>query len=148
MLVGTAAVLAAAMLWTAGLVLLSWRRPALGPVEGRLRPCGRAPNCVCSQSFDVEHHIDPLPVCGDPAEALQRLRTVMDALPHTSLVEARDGYLRYEFATPLLRYVDDVEFLLDAEEGVVHVRSASRVGHSDLGTNRKRVEEIRLRFLE
>jgi hypothetical protein len=58
----------------------------------------------------------------------------------------RPAYARYEFATPLLRDVDDVEFLLDAGERVIHVRSASRVGHADLGANRNRIERIREQF--
>jgi uncharacterized protein (DUF1499 family) len=42
-----------------------------------------------------------------------------------------------------MRFVDDVEFLFDDTNKKIHVRSASRVGYSDMGVNRKRVEELR-----
>jgi uncharacterized protein (DUF1499 family) len=40
-------------------------------------------------------------------------------------------------------FVDDVEFLADRASGVVHVRSASRLGRRDFGVNRARIEELR-----
>ncbi|HEY9596037.1 MAG TPA: DUF1499 domain-containing protein, partial [Cyanophyceae cyanobacterium] len=44
-------------------------------------------------------------------------------------------------------FVDDVEFFLDDNANVIQVRSASRLGESDLGVNRKRIETIRAEFL-
>lgn len=129
----------------AGSVLLSWRRPELGVVDGRLRPCGLSPNCVCSQGGDELHGIEPLPA-NDGDDAMKRVKQVMSGLPGATLIDETDGYLRYECATPLIHYVDDVEFLLDRQAGVVQVRSASRVGRSDLGANRRRIEEIRRRY--
>lgn len=128
------------------LSMASRRRPPLGVLDGKLRPCGPSPNCVCSQQPDEEHRIDPLTCRGDPQAEFRRLRDLVRSLPRTLLVEERDGYLRYEFVTPLVRYMDDVEFLLDAQAGVIHVRSASRVGRSDFGANRSRVDDIRRRF--
>lgn len=133
------------VLATATTVLLSWRRPELGLVDGRLRPCPDSPNCVCSHARDERHAVEPFSTSGR-GEPLDRLKQVMADDPGTTLVEERDGYLRYECVTSLLRYVDDLEFLLDGTEGVIHVRSASRVGRSDLGANRRRVAEIRQRY--
>ncbi|MEM7813147.1 MAG: DUF1499 domain-containing protein [Planctomycetota bacterium] len=122
-------------------------KPATEPgvTDGRLAPCPDKPNCVCSHADadDAVHAIDPLTLTGDPSDAIARLRDVIDAMPRTSVVEQSDTYLRVEFKTLLMRYVDDVECLLDADAGVIHIRSASRVGYSDLGANRKRVEAIR-----
>jgi uncharacterized protein (DUF1499 family) len=63
--------------------------------------------------------------------------------PRTTLAEQRPGYLRFEFRSRIFRFVDDVEFLADPAAGVIHVRSASRTGHSDLGVNRRRIEILR-----
>jgi uncharacterized protein (DUF1499 family) len=84
----------------------------------------------------------PIPFAGTPSEALARVRGVIDALPRTRVAAEGDGYLHVEFTTALLRFVDDVEFLVDPAARVIHFRSASRVGRSDLGTNRRRMEEI------
>jgi uncharacterized protein (DUF1499 family) len=138
--------IAAMLLPAAGLGLASCmsRTPQLGVTQGqRLVPCPDSPNCVCSHDAAASHAIAPLSFSGDPAEAWERLRTVMAGLPRQRLVESRPGYLRYEFRSRLFRFVDDVELLLDAPARVIHVRSASRVGHSDLGVNRRRVEAIR-----
>lgn len=116
--------------------------PPIGLVDGRLRPCPSSPNCVCSEASD-SHAIAPLRILDDPQFAWMRLKALVSELPRTRVVTSTDDYLHVEFTTALMRFVDDVEFLLDAEQGVIEVRSASRIGHSDLGTNRKRVESIR-----
>ena len=113
---------------------------------GRLSPCPASPNCVCSQDDEIAHQIKPLSFTGGPREAWQRLTSVVTQLPRTRIVTNGSTYLHVEFTTRLLRFVDDVEFLLDETAAVIHVRSASRVGHSDLGANRARVEAIRQLF--
>jgi uncharacterized protein (DUF1499 family) len=45
-------------------------------------------------------------------------------------------------------FVDDVEFLIEPNTQVIHVRSASRLGQSDLGVNRQRIEMIRAKLSE
>jgi uncharacterized protein (DUF1499 family) len=117
--------------------------PTLGPVDGRLRACPDSPNCVSSQAQDAGHRVDPLPAGSDPAAALPGLRAVIEGMPRTQIVSAEGDYLHATFTSALFRFVDDVELLLDRGAGVVHVRSASRIGYSDLGANRKRVEAIR-----
>jgi len=138
------------------LIMLTWLwnavsggRPARlhGPLA-ELPSCPPSPNCVCSQSdpADAQHAIAPLRYTGDPAAALARLQAVIEALPRTRIVTAGDHYLHAECTSRLLRFVDDLECLVDPEASVIHLRSASRVGHSDLGVNRQRVETIRARF--
>lgn len=125
--------------------MLDWRRPphlrvdGLGARDGRLAPCRRTPNCVCSQAdaADREHYIAPLAFTGSIGE----LRRAIETLPRVTVIREAQDYLYAEFRTPLLRYVDDVEFLKAGD--VVHVRSASRLGRSDFGLNRRRVEQIR-----
>jgi uncharacterized protein (DUF1499 family) len=129
-----------------GLMMMSLmaRRPgSLGVTEDRLAECPQSPNCVCSQSASPEHQIAPLSLTGDPGSAIAGIADIVRSMPRTTIVRQTDRYLHVEFRSRLFRFPDDVEFLVDADAKVIHVRSASRVGHSDLGVNRARVEEIR-----
>ena len=109
----------------------------IGEQDGRLTACPRSPNCVSSFESDAEHGIQPLKA------NLREVEQILLGLEEANIVEYKDGYLCAEFTSRLMRFVDDVEFLEYSEAGVVHVRSASRLGYSDLGTNRKRIENIR-----
>jgi len=124
---------------------LAGDRPTnLGVKEGKLAPCPTSPNCVISQGDeDAEHAIAPLAYSGDSAQAIAKLTAIVKAMPRTTIIESTDSYLYAEFASQLLGFVDDVEFYLDPAESVIQVRSASRLGQSDLGVNRQRVEAIR-----
>ena len=122
------------------------RPPDLGDRHGRLKSPPATPNAVSSQADDEAHRIEPLRYSGDGREAFARLRDLVASWPGAAIVSEADGYLHAEFTTRWLRFVDDVEFLLDPAAGVIHVRSASRLGYSDLGTNRRRIEAIRERF--
>ncbi len=77
------------------------------------------------------------------AEAKEALKAVINSLSRTKLIEEDESYLHYEFTSLLLRFVDDVEFLFDDDTKTVHFRSASRTGYSDLGVNRRRMEDLR-----
>jgi uncharacterized protein (DUF1499 family) len=135
------------VLYMVGLAVYSWQRPELGTVNGALTPCGSKPNCVCSQGSAAERTVAALPIGSrSPAEAFDRARDSVESLPRVTLITAEPGYVRYECCTQLFRFADDVELLLDEAAGVIHVRSASRVGYSDMGVNRGRVEEIRRNY--
>lgn len=110
----------------------------LGVKNGKLTLCPGTPNCVNSQSSDNQSKIAPLPMI-----AISELRKIIEGMERTTIIEETENYLYAEFKTPLMGFVDDVEFYRDTNEQVIHVRSASRLGKSDLGLNRKRVEEIR-----
>ena len=116
----------------------------LGAQDGLLVPCPRSPNCVSSQATDERHRIAPLTFADEPDTAWARLRAVLTGRADATLMEEQPGYLRLELRTTL--FVDDAEFLLDPANRVIHVRSASRLGYSDLGKNRSRMEEIRRQF--
>ena len=113
----------------------------LGVNNGQLKACPGSPNCVNSQSDDPQSKIAPL-----PGVAISTIKEVVQDMERTKIVEETDNYLYAEFTSKLMGYVDDVEFYLDNSANVVHVRSASRLGQSDLGVNRKRVEEIRAKL--
>lgn len=127
----------------------SGKRPTnLGINQGKLLDCPGTPNCVNSQSTDAESKIEPLTYRSSPVQALTKLKSIVEAMPRTQTVRQTSDYLYVEFTSAIMGFVDDVEFYLDKAPGVIHVRSASRLGQSDLGVNRKRVEEIRAKFLQ
>ncbi len=108
-----------------------------------LSPCPSSPNCVSTQATDETHAIAPFQYKKPRAEAKEALKAACTTLPRTKLVEEDESYLHYEFTSLLLRFVDDVEFLFDETTKTVHFHSASRTGHSDLGVNRQRMEQVR-----
>ncbi|PCI25730.1 hypothetical protein COB57_00775 [Candidatus Peregrinibacteria bacterium] len=108
----------------------------IGLQNKELQACPNTPNCVSSQS-NGEHFIEPLNT------DMKKLRKLLQDLPRVKIIEDTDNYLYATFSTPLMRYIDDVEFLYDDKSKLIHVRSASRIGHSDFGKNRERVEMIR-----
>jgi len=112
----------------------------------KLDPCPATPNCVCSEYPQDSHAVPPFRFDGDAERAWAALRSAVDGLPRTTIVSSEADYLQAETKTALLRFVDDLEFRLDRDAGVIHVRSASRVGYSDLGANGKRIEDLRERF--
>jgi len=118
----------------------------LGVRDGRLKSCPGKPNCVSSQAQDEPHRIAPLPFQGTAHSALQRLKSILMAMPRTRIVQMTEAYLRAEAESRVFGFVDDVEIYVDAAAGLVHIRSASRIGYSDLGVNRQRVEAIRQAF--
>lgn len=125
--------------------LFSGSRPAhVG--TGALAPCPTTPNCVSSIASDERHAIPPLPFSGSARDAWKRLEEIASAEPGAKVVVNRPGYLYIEFASAVMGFVDDVEFVLDERAKVVHVRSASRLGRSDFGVNRKRIEALRRAF--
>lgn len=118
--------------------------------DGKLAPCPTSPNCVSSfaDADDAVHRVDVLPVTGSAEETMDALVRAIESMPRARIITREGAYLHAEFRSRLIGYVDDLELLVQAESGVVHVRSASRIGHSDLGANRKRVEALRARLIE
>jgi uncharacterized protein (DUF1499 family) len=140
---GAAAGVALHTALTQGDTMFAGKRPQnLGYEAGRLAPCKRSPNCVSSQAdaADAEHYIAPIALKGD---AIAAVRKAVESMPRASVVQVEPGYLYAEFRSKLMGFVDDVEFLLDPAKGVVHVRSASRLGRRDFGVNRERIEQLR-----
>ena len=122
--------------------------PQYGLDEGRLRACPETPNCVCSEAggATAERVIEPLPLGAREATAAwQALQDAIDA-EGGEVVLGTGNYLAATFRTPLFGFVDDLEARLDRANGVIQLRSASRVGHSDLGANRKRIAALRARY--
>lgn len=114
------------------------RPTTLGAQNNILQGCPDSPNCVCSFETRESHSIAAL------QGSLDDVRAALSQMPRVEIISAEGNYLYAEFTSSLMGYVDDVEFLAAPEQNIVHVRSASRLGHSDMGVNRARVETIRL----
>ena len=125
----------------------SGKRPeSLGVNQGQLLACPATPNCVCSQADpgDKEHFIAPIVSNKAPGDAIASLKAIIEGMERSTINKVSENYLYAEFTSKLMGFVDDVEFYFPADEpGVIHVRAAARLGQSDLGVNRKRIEAIR-----
>ena len=122
----------------------------LGVKDGMLAPCPSTPNCISTQGdpADTEHYMAPIKYEGTKEEAMQKIVDVVNSMERTKIITREDNYLYTTFTSKIMKYVDDVEFYLDDNAKLIHFRSASRVGYSDLGVNRARMEEIVKRFGE
>jgi uncharacterized protein (DUF1499 family) len=127
----------------------SGSKPDLGVNNGELMPCPKTPNCVNSQAANEEHYIEPIHFSGTQQEAKGLLLKILESEKRTKILTVQENYIRVEFASTLFGFVDDVEFYFPEKQGaetVIHIRSASRIGYSDFGANRKRIEKIRSKF--
>lgn len=149
LLAGALAGLALHVATSRGDNVFSWKRPAtLGVKDGQLAPCKRSPNCVSSQAdpADGEHYVAPIAFKGNALDAMAAVRKAVEGMERATVVRHEGSYLYAEFRSKLLRFVDDVEFTADGRSGLIHVRSASRLGRRDFGVNRARVEALRSRI--
>ncbi|WP_456404403.1 DUF1499 domain-containing protein [Thiolapillus sp.] len=122
------------------------KAPESGLVQGQLKPCPDSPNCVSSeQGTAASHRVEALYFEGAADAAWQDLKQAIAALGG-KIREDQGEYLQAEFSSRIFRFVDDLECRMQAQDNLIHVRSASRAGRSDLGVNRKRVEELRRLF--
>ena len=130
---------------------LKGKAPAdLGIKDGKLKRISRTPNCVSSQADlwpddrQKEYSaIAPFKITGDGSAQMQKISDALKAMPRTVIVSQTPAYIYAQSTTALLKFTDDVEFALDAQAGVIHVRSASRLGQKDFGVNRARIEAVR-----
>ena len=127
----------------AALIVLSMTATApenLGIRGGRFAPLSDRPNGISTMAERDPQKMDP--VRWDQGDPMPEVEQIMNSLPRTRLIESGPGYLRYEVRSLIFRFIDDVEIYHDSEQDLVHFRSASRVGYSDLGVNRNRLERL------
>lgn len=124
------------------------RPSTLGMKDGKLSGPKQTPNSVVSDSVEPTHpaYVAPIAFTGDANVAMTQLTAIVKAMEGATLVTADDAYLCAEFKSKTMRYTDDFEARVDAVAGVIHVRSASRLGKRDFEVNRQRVEAIRAKF--
>ena len=129
--------------------MFSGKRPDnLGVKDGRLATCGRRLNCVSSQAdpADARRYVAPIPFKGDAQAALSAARKAVERMRRATVIRQEGNYLHAEFRSKLMGFVDDVELMFDERAGVLHLRSASRLGRRDFNVNRERVEALRARL--
>jgi uncharacterized protein (DUF1499 family) len=146
---GAAAGLALHLATAKGDTMFAGKRPEyLGVKDGRLARPRSTPNCVSSQAdpADAEHYIAPIAFKGNVLEAIAAARKAVEGMRRATVVRHEGNYLYAEFRSKLMGFVDDVEFTYDEKAGLLHVRSASRLGRRDYGVNRARVEALRPRI--
>lgn len=125
------------------------KKPASVGLEGKyLSLCGNKPNCVCSLDNRPNYMISPLDWKGSEEGGIAKVEEMLSLIPRTRVISKSGYYLHAEFRTPFFGFVDDVEFLVDVDAKKIHIRSASRLGYSDLGANRSRVEKLKSLFAE
>ena len=123
--------------------MIGSKRPTnLGVNDGKLAKCPDSPNCVSTQAEDETQRIDPLRFTAADEDVLPAVRAAISALPRTKLITETDDYIHAECRSLIFRFVDDIEIWVDFDNQQIHARSASRVGHSDLGVNRHRVNTV------
>ena len=114
----------------------------IGIVNGKLHPCPKSPNCVSTQAIDEKQKMEPINYSGDLEDAKAKIIDIINSLKRSKIITNEENYIHIEFRTATFRFVDDVEFLFDDKEKVIHFRSRARMGYSDMGVNRKRMGEI------
>ena len=120
---------------------------ANGLVEDKLTKCPDKPNCICTEfEADATHYVSPMVYSGaNISEVLFRLKSKVLEMGG-SIQKESDSYLAATFTSSIFRFVDDLEFRIDSDQKIIHMRSASRVGYSDRGVNRKRIEQVKKLF--
>jgi len=115
----------------------------LGVKHGKLAPLSNKPNCVSTQTTIGEKKVIPLPFKENLVKSREEILNIIKSFPNTSIIEMKDDYIYVLFTSSTMKYNDDVEFYFDINDKVIHFRSAARVGYSDMGTNRKRYNNIK-----
>ena len=112
---------------------------------GKFSNCPDKPNCVSTKSFNKKVYIDPIEYTGSRDDAKKLLILAILSYGSSKIQKDQDGFVHVEFVSEIFGFVDDVEFYF-SKPGVIDFRSASRIGYSDLGVNRNRMEAIRKKF--
>lgn len=114
------------------------------PQQKLFASCPDTPNCVSTQapSEDKVHYMEPIPYTGLGETIHKRLLATIEAMPGSTVKVNAPDYIRAEFRSRIFHFVDDVEVYLDEMQQLIHFRSASRLGESDLGVNRRRMNAI------
>lgn len=105
------------------------------------------PHCVSSLASEDKYFVKPIAYNGSREGARRAIIQVIESMEGARIAEQREaGYVRAEFVVGISKYVDDVQLVFPEDKKLIHIRSSSRIGYYDFGTNRRRVEDIRKRF--
>lgn len=144
----TIILLVLAALYIGRIVLQNTTSPAhIGHKDGKLAAMPDKPNAVSSQTEILDKQVAPLPFKGSREETLEAAINALNSMGNNALQVQESDYLYSIFSTKLLHFNDDVEILLDEQQQLLHFRSQSRAGYSDLGVNRQRYEDFKALYL-
>ena len=136
----------AALFFILGVMSKSGKAPGL--IDGRLSQCPDKPNCVCSEQKTASHYIEPLVIPENLTfDIFPALKNTIQEMGGHIEIES-DNYIAATFSSALFGFIDDLEIRIDSMQKVIHIRSASRVGHSDMGVNRKRAELFKNLYIQ
>lgn len=117
----------------------------LGITNGRLAPLSSKPNSVSSQT-EGEKFVEPLKFKGTLDKTKRTILEILEEETRVKIITNDKYYIHAIFTTGTMKYKDDVEFYFDNKKKLIHFRSASRIGYSDMGLNRKRYEELSTKY--
>ena len=137
--------------WTLGgmgilIFCMGCKTPEIGLTPAGLPPCPDSPNCVTSQATTGKQAVRPFTYSTNKATAFAKIKQIVSNQSNATIMAETPNYLHAKFRSKFMGFVDDVEFWFPDDQPVIHVRSASRLGYSDFGVNRKRVQHIRALF--
>jgi len=115
----------------------------------KLDPCPNSPNCVSTQETRKRKRMRPIILKHTSEYAKKKMKLMLDDeddFSNVTLIEEKGNYQHYEFKTKIGKFIDDVEFLFDEKNKLIHFRSASRKGYGDFGKNRRRMKKIRKKY--
>lgn len=115
----------------------------IGVINGKLAPMPNKPNAVSSQTEIMDKRVEPLKFIGDLENSKKLVIDIINTFKNIEIIKNEENYIYAIFSTEKMKYKDDVEFYFDEDKKLIHFRSASRVGYSDMGVNRKRYEDIK-----
>ncbi|MCB4204294.1 DUF1499 domain-containing protein [Deferribacterales bacterium Es71-Z0220] len=135
-----AAIVMIAILISMSVMSKNWNAPGL--IDKKLTRCPDKPNCVCSEyKDDIKHYIEPIYI-SENIDSLALLNKILADMGG-NIKSEQDNYIAVTFTSSVFNFIDDLEIRIDKENKMIHIRSAARVGYSDFGVNRKRVEQLR-----
>jgi len=122
--------------------LMAKSKKPIGILNGKFHPCPKSPNCVSTHASDDKQKMNPIKFSGSLDEAKDKIINIIGSLKRSKIITNKENYIHAEFRTAIFKFIDDVEFLFDDSEKIIHFRSRARSGYSDMGVNRKRMETI------
>jgi uncharacterized protein (DUF1499 family) len=108
----------------------------------KLALCPASPNCISTEEESSIHSLDAPTLKVAAEQAWPAVVAAVAVLPRTTLTYQGHYHLRAESRSWLFRFTDDIEIYWDAKNNQLAMRSASRLGYSDLGVNARRLKKI------
>jgi len=120
----------------------------LGETNGSLASLPRTPNAISSQTADIRKKVEPFPFKKNLTESKNSIKIILEDFEGLTIVHEAKNYIHALSTSKTMRFHDDIEFFFDERSKVVHFRSASRIGYSDMNVNRNRYERLKESYMK